>query len=461
MEVKFINRKRELEFLTNLYKKTRKEGQFLVLYGKRRVGKTELVKHFIDKKPNIYYLATRGNAQDQLRTATELIASYFGETGVTFATWRNLFDYLGKKLKQSKKRLIIVIDEFPFLAESDEAISSYLQYGWDEQLKNTNSLLILMGSSIAMMYKHALIHSAPLYGRRTAQWLLEPFTFAESKKFFRSKDFEKLFSLYTITGGIPAYLKTLNITKTVENNIKDNILTKGAFLSVEPELLISEEFRETRNYLTILKAIGLGGTKYSDLLNLTGMKNNILPSYLATLINLRFIKREVPVTQDVDKSKKGIYFISDKFLRFYFTFIYPNVSLIEKGTYAAFFEKIKSEFTTYVAKIYEETAVEFIEKKQIFPRIGRWWDNNMEIDLVGLNEVKNLILFGEVKWNNKPVGLEVLNTLIEKSQKVVWGKSGRHEQFAIISKSGFTPKLKTLAKRQGIWLFEKDEPLVL
>lgn len=457
MEKGFINRKREMEFLDGLYKKASKEAQFLVLYGKRRVGKTELVKHFINQKPNIYYLATRGNAQDQLKTATELITSYFGETGTVFTTWRHLFDYLGKKLKESKKRTVIVFDEFPFLAESDEAISSYFQYGWDEQLKNTNSLLILMGSSIAMMYKHALVHSAPLYGRRTAQWLLEPFSFDESKKFFKSKDFERIFSLYAIGGGIPAYLKTFDITQTIESNIKNNILTKGAFLYLEPELLVSEEFRETRNYLTILKAIGLGGTKYSDLLNLTGLENNILPSYLSTLINLHLIKKEVSVTEDLYKSKKGIYYISNNFLRFYFSFVYPNVSLIEKGAQGAFFEKIKSEFTTFMAKIYEETAVQFIEKQQIFPQIGRWWDNNTEIDVVGLNEEKNLILFGEVKWSSQPVGFEVLNALVEKSKKVVWGKPGRREQFALVSKSGFTPKLKNLAKEQNIWLFEKDK----
>lgn len=456
MENRFINRTQELDFLNKLYKKTTKEAQFLVLYGKRRVGKTELIKHFIAQKPNIYYLATRGNSHDQLETATELITSYFGETGVRFATWRNLFDYLGKKLKESKKRLVIVFDEFTFLAQSDEAISSYFQYGWDEQLKNTHTLLVLMGSSISMMYKHALVHSAPLYGRRTAQWLLEPFTFNESKRFFRSNDFEKIFSLYAITGGIPAYLKIFDPAKSIKNNIADNILTKGAFLSLESELLLAEEFRETRNYLTILKAIGLGGTKYSDLLNFTGLENNILPSYLSTLVNLRLIKKEVSVTDDSSKSKKGIYFISDNFLRFYFTFIYPHASLIEKGTYAAFFDKIKNEFTTYVAKVYEETAVEFVEKKQIFPQIGRWWDNNQEIDLLGLNEKENLILFGEVKWSNQPIDVEVLNTLIGKSKNVVWGKPDRREQFAIISRSGFTAKLKTLAKKQGIWLFEKD-----
>ena len=456
MENKFINRKQELKFLNGLYKKTRKEAQFLVLYGKRRVGKTELIKHFINKKPSIYYLATRGNAQDQLKTASELITSYFGDSEVIVATWRSLFDYIGKKLKTTKKRVVIIFDEFPFLVESDEAISSYFQYGWDEQLKNTNAIVVLMGSSISMMYKHALVHSAPLYGRRTAQWLLEPFTFAESKKFFASNDFEKNFSLYSITGGIPAYLKTFDITKTLENNIKDNILTKGAFLSLEPELLVSEEFRETRNYLTILKAIGLGGTKYSDLLNLTGLENNILPSYLSTLINLRLIKKEVSVTEDSSKSKRGIYFISDNFLRFYFTFVYPNASLIEKGATMAFFDKIKNEFATYVAKIYEETAVEFVEKKQIFPQIGRWWDNNTEIDLVGLDKEKNAILFGEVKWTNQPVGFDVLNALIEKSKKVIWGKAGRFEQFVLVSKSGFTPKLKLFAKENGIWLFEKD-----
>lgn len=463
----FINREEELAFLDSAYAETTSQAQFIIIYGKRRVGKTELVTHFFKDKPHLYYLASRGASHDQLRVAAEVVTrhfkeDFFGEGAVP--NWRKLFDYLGRKLKESDERLVLVFDEFPYLVESDKAISSYFQYGWDEQLKDTRALLIVLGSSISMMYKHALVYSAPLYGRRTGQWLLEPFTFAQSKKFFRSDNFARIFSFYAIVGGIPAYLEELDVEETVLQNIKRKILTKGKFLYVEPELLLADEFSEPRNYLTILKAIGLGRTKYSELLNSTGFPNNILSSYLRTLINLRLVKREVPVTEySRAKSKKGIYSLADSFLRFYFSFVFRNLSLIESEAHKELFSKNRGILTRLIAQAYEDSTQEFIrqlwqaKKIPFFPQVGRWWDKNTEIDLVGLNEKENAILFVETKWNKRPLGIGVLDDLKRKAQKVDWGKKGRKEHFALVAKGGFTEGLKKRTKEEGVSLVEEDK----
>lgn len=466
---KFINRQEELQSLEELYEKTKQSAQFLVLYGKRRVGKTELIKHAFISKPFLYYLATKGTTKDQLRTLTQLVASYFHEEYLSqdaFPTFRELFDYLGKKLRESGERLVFVIDEFPYLAESNKAVSSYFQYGWDEQLKNTHVLFVLMGSSIAMMQKHVLSQKAPLFDRRTSSWLVDPFNFTQARKFYQKASFERAFSFFAILGGVPAYLKEFNEEKSLTQNIEEKILKKREFLNLEPDYLISEEFKEPNKYLTILKGIGLGRTRYGELISATGLENNELSSYLNTLIELRIVKRELPITEkNPHNSKQGTYSLADSFLRFYFSMIYPNQSLIEAGSSGALFERFGEVLTNLLAKAYEDASTEFIKDaiKQgvlpIFEQFGRWWEKDTEIDLVGLNGHDNAVLFVETKWNTKPIGTEVLNGLKKKASALVWGRLGKKEYYALIAKGGFTKELIEQAKQEKVVLIQEDHLL--
>lgn len=325
-------------------------------------------------------------------------------------------------------------------------------------------MMILMGSSIAMMYKHALLYSSPLYGRRTGQWLLEPFTFRETKNFYPLAPFGNTFPLYAISGGIPAYAKVFSGKKTLKQNIIEHILQPGGFLSVEPELLLADEFIDPRSYLTILKAIGLGRTKFSEIIQETGIASTALPGYLKTLIGLRLIKKEIPVTETIpEKSKKGNYSLSDAFLRFYFSFVYPNTSLIKSGNFNTLFEKQGALLTRLVAKSYEEATHEFIEDSIAaehlphFEKMGRWWEKDTEIDLIGLNEETNSILFVETKWNIRPIGVEVLERLKRRSKVVPWGKGKRREYFAIVAKGGFTDKLLKQAKKEHVLLINEGQ----
>ncbi|MBI3559284.1 ATP-binding protein, partial [Candidatus Gottesmanbacteria bacterium] len=292
----FINRIKELNWLEEAYQKAFKSGQLLVLYGKRRVGKTELITHFVKSKPHIYYLANRTTKNEQLQSVTAVFMAGFSDTYLassSFPNWREFFDYLIKKIGERKKMerpLVLIFDEFPYLAEADGGISSFFQYGWDMGLKNKKVLLIIMGSSISMMYKHALVKSAPLYGRRTGQWLLEPFNFRETKKFYPEAPFANSFPLFALSGGIPAYARVFDGKKTLKENIMENILPEGKYLSVEPELLLSEEFDDARVYLTILQAVGLGRTKFSEILQQSHLPATALPIYLQTLTELRLLK---------------------------------------------------------------------------------------------------------------------------------------------------------------------------
>lgn len=465
----FINRKKELTWLEERYKQAEKEGQLLIIYGKRRVGKTELVKHFAKNKPFVYYVAEKQTATEQLRQATRAFAEGFGApelANVRFNQWRELFAYIARELQNKTEPVIVVVDEFPYLAESDEGMSSYFQAGWGEYLQDKKIVLILMGSSIAMMYKHALVYSAPLYGRRTGQWLLQPFTFVDTKKFYPNAPFEKVFPLYALSGGIPAYARVFDGELSLEENLKQFVFPEGRFLSVEPELLLSEEFDDPRSYLTLLKAIGLGRTKFTEIVQESQLPTTALPGYIKTLINLRLIVKETPVTDPIpEKSKKGSYSLADSFLRLYFGFIYPNISFIKAGNYDAVFKQHGQTLTKLIAKAYEDASAEFIQLAELdgalphFEELGRWWDKNTEIDVVGLNKQDNTILFVETKWNTKPIGTEVLNNLRKKSQQVQWGNENRKEYYALIAKGGFTDELINIARKENVVLIQEDKLL--
>ncbi len=470
---KFINRVKELEWLEGVYREANKSGQFLVIYGKRRVGKTELVTHFLKDKPYVYYLANRTTKGEQLQSATAVFMAGFSDSyiaGSSFPNWRDFFNYLIKKAgerQKSERPIVLVFDEFPYLVEADRGISSFFQYGWDMGLKDQRVLLIVMGSSISMMYKEALVKSAPLYGRRTGSWLLEPFSFQETKKFYPGAPFENSFSLFAVSGGIPAYARGFDGQKTLRENIAERVLPEGNYLSIEPELLLSEEFDDARVYLTILQAIGLGRTKFSEILQRSHLPATALPIYLQTLTELRLVKKEIPVTEpNREKSKKGSYSLADPFLRFYFSFIFPNNSLIKGHAYDTLFTQHGEILTQLVAKSYEDTSSEFIKEAinqgalPHFEHMGRWWDKHTEIDLVGLHKTDNAILFVETKWNTKPLNTGVFDDLKRKAQSLQWGRKGRKEYYALIARGGFTKELIERSKKQGIVLIEKDKIIV-
>jgi len=476
--MKFINRIKELQTLEGLYQKSNKESQFLVLYGQRRIGKTELVKKFLEGKSGVYFLTSKVSAREELSMATEQFGEFFGDKYLArdkFKNWREFFDYLGDKFDElkSSEPVVLVFDEFPFLASSEPGISSLFQYGWDEVLRHKNVFLILLGSSLSMMYKHVLAYSAPLYGRRTASISLKQFGFKESREFLlefnnqKEANFVRLFEFYAIAGGVPAYLKEFDLNLTLQENLKKKILNSGTFLSVEPELILSEEFDKPQTYLTILKAIGMNKTKVSEIATATNMAVTNLSFYLENLLKLRMIERQVPVTEkNPENTKKSSYRIKDPFLRFYFNFVFPNLSAIEGGKYEKLFETKSQLIKSLVAQKYEEESANFIlqsknpkiQKLPIFTKLGRWWNKNTEIDLVGLDETTNAIMFVETKWTSQKVDLRVLKDLQKKSVEVKWGEASRTEYFVLISKSGFSDEVLEMAKIDpNLFLIEKDE----
>ncbi len=458
--MRFVNRKNELRFLSDKWRE--RNPQLIVFYGKRRVGKTELAIQFAKDKPHIYFLCERIAAHKQLKKFTETLSVYFKDEFLPvegFRDWETAFKYISQK----NKKIIIIIDEFPYLAESDKSVPSSFQKAWDLYLKDSRIYLLLLGSSISMMEKTVLFYKAPLYGRRTGQLLIKPFKFKEVRDFFPDKDFEEVLSIYGTVGGTPLYLSKFT-DKNYTDAVKKEILQKGQPLYEEVEFLLREELKEPRNYFVILEALSLGKTKLSEIINETGFDKSLVSRYISILDNIQITGKEIPVTEKIpEKSRKGIYSIDDNFVSFWFRFVFRNRSLLEENIKEEVAKKIKNALPQVLSRNYEKVAREILQEAILqkktalrFETYGRWWDKNEEIDLIAFNSEKNEILFGEVKWSNKKIGTNIYEDLKRKSGKVEWGKRNPEKHYALFSKSGFTDRMLRLAAREKVLLFHKD-----
>jgi len=456
--MEFIDRERELDFLEEKWRETR--AQFIILWGKRRVGKTELVKQFIEDKPHIYFLSESTSEQEHLRRFSSAVGMFFQEPLLQtrgFSGWEEVFQYL----KGKGHRLVLVIDEFPYLIWSNPAIPTLFQKGWDEYGSGSHLFLILLGSSMAMMENEVLGHRSPLYGRRTGQWRLDPMTFAASSGFRKGKSFEDRISHFAVAGGIPAYWLQFERERDFWGNLREHVLKKGQVLYDEVEFILREELREPRYYFTLLQAIAQGKRKLAEIVNATGLSQPVANKYLAVLADLKVVEREIPVTEEKPlKSKKGLYRIMEEFFQFWFKFVFPVRAELEIGRGDQVLDRIREALPQHLAGVYEKVARETLwnHREQFFPFVsaGRWWDKNEEIDLVAVNQGLNAILFGEVKWSERPVGLDLYEALKEKARKVVWGKPARSEFFCLFSKKGFTEAMIKRARQEGVVLFQAE-----
>ena len=461
--MKFVNREDEISILERI---NQTEGfQFVPIYGRRRIGKTRLIQEFIKDKKAIYFLADSVSEIEQLRVIGRIVGEYFNDSiliDAGFKDWYQFFSYIREK---HKGRLILVIDEFPYLVNSNPAISSIFQKGIDEYLKGCRISLILMGSSIGMMEKEVLFYKAPLYGRRTASIEIKEMTFNALIDFFPDKDFEELVKMYSVFGTIPAYIEKLNSRQDIFKNIRDLILDKGTFLYSEVEYILREELREPRNYFVILKAIAQGKRKLSEIINETGFEKSLVSRYLDILRGLRFIEKETPITEKYpEKSKQGLYRLHDKFFTFWFKYVFPNRSRLEIGRVDYVLKLIRDSFEHHISTLYEDICLDLCKNLMAdgvlqYTSIGKWWSKNEEIDIVALDEETETAYFGECKWSNKKIGDDIYKDLVRKSQLADWHKESRKDRFILFSRSGFTQRMIEIARREKVLLVHKDKAM--
>lgn len=326
-------------------------------------------------------------------------------------------------------------------------------------------MVILCGSLISMMESQTLAYNSPLYGRRTAQIRLAPIPFRYYGEFFPQKKRRELIEMYAVTGGVPKYIELFAEAKDVYSAIASNVLNRSGYLYDEPNFLLQQEVSEIGSYFSVIKAIAAGNRKLSAMASLLEVKATGLTKYLKTLADLDIVEREVPVTEEnPEKSKKGLYKIKDHYIRFWFTFIYPNRSFIESGNSRIVADKIRRDLVSaHTAYVYEDICRERMWDLNAegcwpfhFSKVGCWWDAHHEIDIAAVDpDGKNLVL-GECKFWQEPTGVNVLHSLENKAPHVNWEREGRHVWYVLFSASGFTEELKqAAASRNDLILCEE------
>lgn len=447
----FVDRELEIRTLEKEYAK--KESSLVVVYGRRRVGKTTLLSEFMKDKKALYFLATQ-EAEALNRGAFQEKAAAFIENSLLAETIVDKWDTIFKTIVSYswEEKPVLIIDEFQYLGKANPAFPSVFQRIWDEILMKSSVMVILCGSLISMMVSQTLSYNSPLYGRRTAQIRLKQIPFRYYGEFAPGLSRKEQIERYAVTGGVPKYIESFSDCTDIFVGIEENILNRMGYLYEEPHFLLQQEVAEVGSYFSVLRAIAFGRTKLSEIASFMEAKATDLTRTLKTLIELDLVQREVPVTEEnPEKSKKGLYRITDYYIRFWFTMIYPNQGDVEQGNITYVMEKIRKRFVrSHAAFVYEDVCREELAvRKDLpchFPKIGRYWDKNTEIDIVALNEEEGTILFGECKYWSDSVGVDVFYQLQEKAKRVLWHKDGRKEIYCIFSMSGFSHSLQELAE---------------
>lgn len=449
----FIGREREQRELNRRYASGKFE--FVVIYGRRRVGKTALISQFIEDKKAIYFMCVESNAKQNLENFSKSIMEYVGgvETETSFLSFQAALEYVFKL--SEKERLILAIDEYPYVARASKSLASTLQLLIDKYKDSSKLMLILCGSSMSYMEDHVLAYKAPLYGRRTAQIKVLPFDFEETCVCFPHLQGEDKALLYGIVGGTPQYLLQMSDKLSVEENIKNTYLNPMSALYEEPMNLLKQEVREPALYTAVIGAIAAGASRMSEISSKVGEDTNVCANYLKNLLTLGIVRKETPYGEKV--SRKSIYTIEDNMFRFWYRFVLENNSMIARGAVDLAYRRIEPHLSDHMGKVFEEICKQYLWKQLLlekcpvsFSSLGCWWGNDSvekkqtEIDIMGEQD-KNTALFGECKWTNENVDQTVLEMLIKRSKLF----SYKNVQFYLFAKSGFTKGCREEAKRLG------------
>ena len=445
----FIGRQTELEKFNDRYNSS--HAELIFLYGRRRIGKTEFLRKFSENKSQVlFFSATESNDYEQReRFKAKMIQGGYRGNPELLNSWENIFR--GMASLNANGKSLVIIDEFQYMFSGNKAIPSILQNLWDEYLSKANIILILCGSAMSFIENEILGSKNPLYGRGTAIFKMKELSFYEARQFFPDYSVENQMRAYMILGGIPFYLKQFIGSKSIEYNIKMNILSPDTIMYNEIDFLMKQELRETAIYNTIIAAIALGNTQLNDIHQKTQIDKAKITTYISNLIDIHVVEREMSISDKIKESaniQRGLYRISDNFFRFWYRYVYPNKSEIESGFDDCLFENtIEPDLNEFFGLGFEHIAEQYLWHQNKagklpirFKKCGRFWAKGCEIDIIAIN--KSEIIIGECKWKNKPQGTEVYEALFAKSERF---NNYQCKYYFIFSKSGFMQNLSTFA----------------
>ena len=460
----FIGRTKELTTLDKLYHSNKFE--FIVIYGRRRVGKTAIINQFMNNKKSIYFMGVESNEKQNLENFSKSIIEFSSgiQTETSFASFQVALEYVFKLAEN--ERVILAIDEYPYVARSSKSLASTLQLLIDKYKDTSKLMLILCGSSMSYMEDHVLAYKSPLYGRRTGQMKIQPFDFEESCQYLTQLSKEDKALIYGIVGGTPQYLLQMSDKLSVEENIKNTYLNPMSFLYEEPTNLLKQEVREPAIYNAIITAIATGHSRLSEISSKVGETTNVCSNYIKNLINLGIIQKETPYGEK--ESKKSIYSIEDNMFYFWYRFVLDNNSIIVRGATDIVYRRIESQLSDYMGKIFEEICKQYLWKQLLtgntpieFISLGRWWGNDpikksqAEIDIMGEQD-RESALFAECKWKNEKVDFDILETLMNHSKLFHY----KRVYYYLFSKSGFTKRCIEKAKDIGTVILVSYEDII-
>lgn len=460
----FVNRKRELALLADAWESEKSE--LVVVYGRRRVGKTELLRHFARDLDCLFFSADLSTESDQLRQFSERIYRHTGDpalAGEKFSRWDNLLEYLVARARE--QRLLVILDEFPYLCASNKALPSILQRIWDDGFEGCQLKLVLCGSTLSFMEKEVLGHKSPLYGRRTAQIHVDPLGFADQRHFFPESSLEERIGLFGTVGGVPAYMVKLDADRSLMDNISRRILTKGNYLYEEVRFLLMEELREPNRYFSILRAIAHGRERSQGIAEETGLENQLLSKYLGVLRELRIIRREVPITEaDPSGSRRGRYVFEDPFFRFWFRYVFSYRSFLDQDQVDLVRERfVAPTLGAFLELPFRAVVRQWLDARNLagelpllVHRFGSWWLRANAIGLVGLDDSKRALAV-ETRWSGGPVGAAELEAFLQTVDRF-----GEHYEFGevatgFVSRPGYDEGARQLAEARGCELWGMAE----
>ncbi len=459
----FYCREEELRKLNDRYE----DGDFecIIIYGRRRVGKTALINEFCKDKPTIFFSALNTTDQENLISLSRAIMS-FERPDVDSAPMFQDYDAALHEITTLCKdnRIVFVIDEYPYLAKAKPAISAMLQHVIDHTWKNSGLYLILCGSSMSFMENQVLGQESPLYGRRTAQFKIEPLDYKETAVFHPERSFEENALIYGISGGIPHYIKKLNVKTDIDEALLKNLFDRSGYLYEEPANLLKQELREPAVYNAIIRAIAEGASRLNEIVTKVGETSSTCTNYLKTLTELGIIKKETPITEK--PGKKTIYLLADSFFRFWYRFVPSNINAIDSGRiWKSYQRTVKAYFPDFMGITFEKMCRDYLlyyadDLPIDLNEIGQWWGTDsknkkqVQIDIIGTPVEGKEYIIGSCKYRNEKTGVDELTLMQEYSS--VFGKGVRYHYY-IFSKSGFTEGLQLAADKGEVTLVDLEE----
>ncbi|MCO5185415.1 MAG: ATP-binding protein [Anaerolineae bacterium] len=421
----FVGRSRELEVLDNLWDSSR--ATLLILYGRRRVGKTRLLTHWLQQQPHsgLYWVAEPASALTQLRSFTHALMAYVDPEAeippdFTYTTWEQAFRQLA--FHAQERRIALFIDEVTYLIDVNPDLVGILQKAWDRWLSNSNLMLALSGSQMGQIYRHLIDYEAPLYGRATAQMMLPPLPYGATKDYFPGYSPAERVSMYAMWGGVPAYWERVNLQRGVMDNLRQNILPAYAWMIDESRILLQDFITDLHNYVGLMRAVADGHQALGDIAKRAGMSSSKASFYLSVLRDTGFVERRVPISQRGTDSRRGRYFLTDPYLRFFYRFLSAYQSKLALGQVQSVLELIERELPSFIAaNTWQELCRDWLLMSSAtgdlglrIDEVGSEWTRSTTIDVVGINDVDNTLVLGDCYWEDAQ-GPTAIEELVQKT----------------------------------------------